>query len=250
LARQGISGAESSLEGEAGFYYGFTGNNKGQLSFVFSGPDKIDLSMVTEKLGQQYEMLDLNFILYRTSGYNSPVIILMSALKKSHDIQPEQVKEIKLEMNWLEVLYPSPLFPAPPQPAIGTKEYFAAYACVRGDYPVYSTAQETFDALQKTSPQQAMLVLELMSNMTITGVKERSYFAPKISVLMKDGNNYEGELTGRELKWGLEEEIRSIRTLVPWLPVPEEKFDELVITVREAERLDKIDRLLKLTQPR
>ena len=249
LAREGTSGAESALEGETGFYYAFTGSNKGQLSFVFSGPDKIDLSKVTEKLGQHYELLDLNFILYRTSGYNSPVIILMSALKKSHDIQPEQVKEIKLEMNWLEVLYPSPLFPTPPQPGIGTKEYFAAYACVQGDYPVYGTSQETFNALEKTSPQQAMLLLELMKKITIVGVKERSYFSPKINVIMKDGRNYEGELTGRELKWGLEEELKSIKALVPWLPVPEEQFDELVATVKEAERLDKIDRLLKLTQP-
>ena len=89
-----------------------------------------------------------------------------------------------------------------------------------------------------------------MKKITITGVKERSYFTPKISVLMNDGKNYEGELTGKELKWGLEEEIKSIKALVPWLPVPEEQFDELVATVKEAEGLDKIDRLLKLTQPR
>ena len=252
LAREGVNGAESALEGEAGFYYAFTGSSKGKLSFVFSGPDKIDPSKVTEGLGRRYEMLALDFKMYPTSGYNIPVINLMSSLKKAHKIQPEKVKGITLEMNWLEVLYPTPLFPmpSPPQPAVGSKEYFAAYTCVQGDYPLYGAPRETFYALERTSPRQARVILELMKRITIVGVKERSYFAPKINVLMKDGRDYHGELTGKELNWGLEEEIRTISPLVPWLPVPERQFDELITAVKEAESLDRIDRLLKLTQPR
>lgn len=252
LAREGVSGAETALEGEAGFYYAFTGSSKEERSSVFSGPAKMDLSKVVEGLGQHYEMLDLDFKMYPTAGYNIPVINLMSSLKKTYNVQPEQVKEITLEMNWMEVLYPSPLFPTPPPPqsAIGNKEYFAAYTCVQGDYPLYGTPRETFNALEKTAPRQSALILELMKKITIVGVKERRYFAPKITVLMKDGKNYQMELTGKELKWGLEEEIKKIKALLPWLPVHEGQFNELIATVREAEGLERIDRLLKLTQPR
>ncbi|MDP2953622.1 MAG: MmgE/PrpD family protein [Chloroflexota bacterium] len=252
LARKGTTGAETALEGEAGFYFAFTGSNKGELPYVFTGPNRTDLSRIVEGLGQRYEMLNICFKIYPTAGFNIPIVALMAFLKKAHDIRPEQVERIALEMNWLETLMPSPVFPAPAlsEPTIGSKQYFAAYTCVEGDYPLYGTPRATFRALEEGYPEKAAQILEVMRKITIVGVKERTFFAPKMDVAMKDGKSYRGELTGEELKWGLEEEIRRIRGLAPWLPIPEEQFDELITTVREVERLDTVDRLLQLTQPR
>ncbi|MCE9641336.1 MAG: MmgE/PrpD family protein, partial [Betaproteobacteria bacterium] len=40
LAAQGFVGAPTALEGDGGFYNAFTGNNKGDLSYTFTGPPK------------------------------------------------------------------------------------------------------------------------------------------------------------------------------------------------------------------
>lgn len=250
LVRDGALGTEGALEGPAGFYYAFTGSNQGELTFSFSGSNRTDPNNITRGLGQLYEMLELDYKIYPTAGYNNPVIILASSLKKSHNIQPEKVERILLEMYWLEVLYPSPLFttPTPPEPAIGGKEYFAAYALVEGDYPLYGTPAETFTALEKRSPEKAARVRALMKQITIVPSKERHYFAPMMNVTMKDGHSYQGELTGTELQWGLNEEITKIRGLAPFLPISEKRFNRLIETVSGVEQLSSIGELMKLTR--
>lgn len=251
LVRDGAKGTEGALEGPAGFYYAFTGSNKGELTFSFSGPNRTDVDNISKGLGKHYEMMELDYKIYPTAGYNNPVIILASSLKKSHDIKPENIERILLEMYWLEVLYPSPLFttPVPPEPALGGKEYFAAYALVEGDYPLYGTPAETFAALEKSSHEKAALVRRLMKQITIVPSKERRYFAPMMNITMKNEQSYQGEMTGSELCWGLKEEKTKIMGLAPFLPVSERRFNRLIETVSNIEQLSSIGELMKLTRP-
>src|SRR5437660_8947685 len=44
LARHGIPGGETVLEGEAGFYHAYAGNNRGQLRYSFTGDNHADLA--------------------------------------------------------------------------------------------------------------------------------------------------------------------------------------------------------------
>ena len=251
LVRDGAHGAEEALEGPAGFYYAFTGSNKGELTFSFSGQNRTDLGNITRGLGQHYEMLELDYKIYPTAGSNNPTIILASSLKKSKSIQPEKIERIQLEMYWLEVLYPSPLFitPVPPEPTIGGREYFVAYTLVEGDYPLYGTPVEVFAALEKKSPEKAAQVRALMKKTIIAPSKERHYFAPMLNLTMEDGQSYQDELTGNELQWGLKEEIIKIRGLAPFLPVPEKRFSRLMETIANLEQLSSVGELMKLTQP-
>ena len=46
LARENLQGSETALEGEAGFYYAFTGNNRGKLTYTFTGPLQASLADV------------------------------------------------------------------------------------------------------------------------------------------------------------------------------------------------------------
>jgi 2-methylcitrate dehydratase PrpD len=111
LAQDNDRCSDIVLEGDAGFYHSFTGNNKGKLSYVYTGPKKITLSSVVDKLGEKYEMLDVTFKPYPTPGYNNPIIELMANMKKRYTINANLVKEITVETNWLEISYPSPAFP-------------------------------------------------------------------------------------------------------------------------------------------
>src|ERR1700736_845678 len=54
LAKHGIPGGETVLEGEAGFYHSYTGNNLGQLRYSFTGANRTDLAKITQGLGRDW----------------------------------------------------------------------------------------------------------------------------------------------------------------------------------------------------
>ena len=241
LARQGIKGAEMSLEGDAGFYNAFTGNNRGELSYVFQGDATTDLALVTEALGERYELLEVTPKIYPTAGYNNPVIELMAQLRATHSIEPRDVDRITLEMNWLETLYPSPAFPNPDRdkPVVGSTQYFVAYTCVRGHYPLLEESKPTVE--------EDPLILDLMERVSVVGQQHRKSFAPRITVHMKDGATYQGEFTGEELKWDLETETRRISAILSQLPLPDGQADELMSAVEHLEELETLGPLIDLT---
>ena len=81
LAREHVRGSETALEGAAGFYNAFTGNNRGDLSYAFDGPEHVSLDSVVADLGERWELLHVTPKLYPTAGYNCPVIELMSEIR-------------------------------------------------------------------------------------------------------------------------------------------------------------------------
>ena len=118
LARENLRGSETCLEGDAGFYNAFVGNNRGELPYTFSsnppgdgGPGATDLAATVEGLGDRWELLHVTPKIYPTAGYNCPVIELTTRMRAAHDISPESIESINVEMNWLETTYPSPAFP-------------------------------------------------------------------------------------------------------------------------------------------
>ena len=48
MAKHGTPGGETTLEGDAGFYHAYTGNNFGQLRYSFTGHTSTDLARITE----------------------------------------------------------------------------------------------------------------------------------------------------------------------------------------------------------
>src|SRR6266550_4381802 len=54
MAKQGAPGGETVLEGDAGFYHSYTGNNHGKLTFSFTGANETRLEKITEGLGKDW----------------------------------------------------------------------------------------------------------------------------------------------------------------------------------------------------
>src|SRR5438309_7122126 len=50
LARHGMPGGESVLEGEAGFYHAYAGNNRGDLRYSFTADNHADLAAIAKDL--------------------------------------------------------------------------------------------------------------------------------------------------------------------------------------------------------
>ncbi len=247
LAREDLRGSETALEGEAGFYHAFTGNNRGELTYTFTGPLQASVADVAADLGSRWELMHVTPKIYPTAGYNCPVIELMARLCANHEIAPSRVDSITVDMNWLETLYPSPAFPRPQpaEPAVGSTHYFAAYTCVHGSYP--PLAPRLYPDSDAGAEDQH--VLGLMQRVQVVGHKDRPSFSPRITVVMQDGARYVDEFHGDELKWDLAAETRRISALFDDIPWPRQRLDAIVETVASLEEHDSVDQLIRQCIP-
>ena len=108
LAREGHVGGETVLEGEAGFYHAYTGNNKGVLAYSFEGKRKADLGAIARDLGKSWTFLETLYRIYSIPGYHLAPIDLTAGLCQRHDIKPADIDRIEAVVNWYETQYPAP----------------------------------------------------------------------------------------------------------------------------------------------
>jgi len=240
LARQGAAGRETALEGPAGFYHAFAGNNEGRLTYSFTGALEADLESITAGLGAEWMFLETLYRIYSIPGYNIAHIDLTARLCEEHDIRPEDVDRVEAIVNWMETQYPSPAFATQredlPGPARrGSTRFYAAYGIVARGFPML--------AGEPDPPG----VLELANRVTIIPAHDRPLFGPRITITLKDGRSFTADGTGREFIWDFDEEVRRIRPVAPGLPIPESRFDEIIEAARGLDALRRADRLVALT---
>ena len=251
LAREDVRGSEEALEGPAGFYNAFTGNNRGELSYVFTGPQQVSFSPVTEGLGSRWELLHTVLKMYPTAGYNCPIIDLMTDIRRAHNLNIDEIEKITIDLNWLETLYPSPAFPNPSrgQAVIGSTHYFAAYVAVNGSYPPLRTRIDPGDDAQAATAESHDSVLRLMHKVETVGHQDRRAFAPRITIEMAGGTAYQGEYQGTELEWGLDTEAERLRPLFPQIQWPEDKLEGIVSAAQDIWNAANINELMAAATP-
>ena len=245
LAREGHVGGETVLEGDAGFYHSYTGNNKGQLSYSFVGATKTSLDKITADLGKDWMFLETLYRIYSFAGYNLAHIDVTAKLCAEHDIRYENVDRVEAVVNWMETQYPSPAFPSrredgPARP--GGTAYYTAYGVVKRGFPALRGLGA--DPAGADVPPE---VLELMKRVTIIPSHQMTLFGPRITIFTKDGKSYTRQSTGREFMWDFDEEVRRIREVIPGLPIPAAQFESIIATCRDLERHDRADKLIQLT---
>src|SRR6266446_1769555 len=245
LATQGHVGGETVLEGDAGFYHAYAGNNKGQLTYSFVGDTQTSLDKITAGLGQEWLFLETLYRIYSTAGYNIAHVDVTAQLCAEHNIRYEDVERVEAVVNWLETQYPSPAFPsrredAAPRP--GSTPYFTAYGVVKRGFPVLRG--QGVDPAGADDPPE---VLDLMQRVTLIPSHQMTLFGPRITIYTKDGKSYTKQATGREFIWDFDEEARRIRGVVPGLPVPAAQFEEIIATCHDLDKQERADRLVQLT---
>jgi 2-methylcitrate dehydratase PrpD len=246
LAREGHVGGETVLEGEAGFYHAYAGNNKGLLTYSFEGKTRADLGDITRDLGMRWTFLETLYRIYSISGYNIAHIDVTAALCKEHDIRPENVERVEAVVNWLETQYPSPAFPVRREdgPAkAGMTPYYTAYAVVKREFPVL----QSWGGGPPTVSDAPAEIIEMMKRVTIIPSHAMTLFGPRITIFTKDAKSYTRQGTGREFIWDFDEEARRIRDIVPGLPIPAAQYEELIAACRGLESQDRAAKLIELT---
>ena len=239
LARQGRAAGEAALEGDAGFYHAYAGNNRGDLTYSFVGETRASLDALTTGLGEDWLLLETLYRIYSTAGYNIAHVDVTAQLCEEHGITYDDVDRVEAVVNWLETQYPSPAFPTRREDlgeaTVGSTRYYAAYGVVRRGFPLLAGAPD---------PPE---VLDLMRRVTIIPSHEMTLFGPRITVFTKDGRSYTRQATGREFIWDFEEEARRIRDVVPGLPIPSARFEDIIAACRGLDGIDPAHRLVELT---
>ena len=239
LAKLGHRGGDTALEGEAGFYHAYAGNNLGQLTYSFTGDTHTSLDKMTANLGKEWMFLETLYRIYSIPGYNIAHIDVGAKLCEENNIRSQDVDRIEAVVNWLETQYPSPAFPNQREdigePRRGGTRYYSAYGVVKRGFPMLPGEPD---------PPE---VLELMKRVTIIPSHEMTLFGPRITIFTKDGKSYTKQATGREFIWDFNEEARRIRGVIPGLPIPAAQFEEIVATCRDLDRQDRADKLIQLT---
>ena len=140
LAKQGHRGGETSLEGRAGFYSAYAGNNTGELTYSFVGETKTSLDKITAGLGKEWIFLQTLYRIYSIPGYNIAPIDVTAKLCEEQRIRYEDVARVEVVINWLETQYPSPAFPTLREDIgearRGGTRYYTAYGVVKRGYPM------------------------------------------------------------------------------------------------------------------
>ena len=243
LAQQGHVGGETVLEGDAGFYHSYAGNNLGRLAYSFTGDTRVDMGKIAADLGKSWMFLETLYRIYFTAGYNIAHIDVTAKLCEEHDIRHQDVERVEAVVNWLETQYPSPAFPSRREDGAarpGSTAYFTAYGIVKRGYPVLRG--QVLDPAE--DPPE---VLELMKRVTIIPSHRMTLFGPRFTIYTKDGKSYTKQSTGREFIWDFDEEARRLRGIIPGLPIPAAQFETMIAACRGLEREAKADRLVQLT---
>ncbi len=247
MARHGTPGGETTLEGEAGFYHAYTGNNLGVLRYSFTGNNHADLGKITQNLGKDWIFLETLYRIYSTAGYNIAHVDVTARLCEEHNITGADINRIEAVVNWFETEYPSPAFPVPGsdgKPRVGSTQYFTAYGAVTRGYPLLRGAQP---GPGESDPPE---VLDLMHRVTLIPMVRRTLFGPRITIFTKDGRSFTREGTGREFIWDFEEEVRRIQPVAPGLAISAAQYAELIDCCRSIDRVEAAGRkLIRLTIP-
>jgi 2-methylcitrate dehydratase PrpD len=240
LAKRGqVGGGEAVLEGPAGFYHAFAGNNTGELTYSFTGERRTSLDALTRDLGTTWMFLETLYRIYSIPGYNIAHVDVTARLCEEHNIRHEDVDRVEAVVNWLETQYPSPAFPTQREdigePRRGGTRYYSAYGVVKRGFPMLPGTPD---------PPE---VLELMKRVTIIPSHQMTLFGPRITIFTKDGKTYTKQATGREFIWDFDEEARRIRGVIPGLPLPAAQFERLIAMCRDLDREAAAAALVDLT---
>lgn len=245
MARRGVPGGETVLEGPAGFYHAYTGNNRGELVHSFRGALSFSLDQVTTGLGQDWRFLQTLYRIYSTAGYNIAHVDVTARLCERDGIRPEDVQSVETVVNWLETQYPSPAFPSRCMDLESGPEmphYYAAYGLIERGFPVLKNVEHG------VGPADPPGLQEMMAKVRIVASHRQPLFAPTVTIVTRDGRRHVLAADGREFIFDYDGLARRLAPIATGLPIPAAQYVDLVEECRGIDRSPGVARLIALTR--
>ena len=125
-----------------------------------------------------------------------------------------------------------------------------AYTLIAGDYPVLEkNVEDPRDAGAAAGAELAARVATLQQRVEILGVVGRDCFAPRLTVVLRDGRRVMGEYDGHELMWDFRRDAEVLRRFVPGLPIAPHQYERFVTAVAALDKAESVDEVVALTLP-
>lgn len=243
LARHGMPGGETVLEGEAGFYHAYAGNRHGDLSHSYSGDRHANLASIPDGLGERWVFLETLYRLYSTPGYNIAHVDVTAALCARDNIHEQDVDRIECVVNWLETQYPSPAFPSRRtdlRPAHEQPHYYAAYAVLRRSFPMTKNVE------QKVGEADPPGLPEMMKRVSVIPSHTQPLFSPRVTIFTRDGVAHTLQATGREFIMDFDALAKRLAPIADELPIGAAQFSDLERECRDLDGMRDLSRLIGL----
>ena len=221
LAKTGAASADTIFEGERGFYHAFVDPAE-------------NLEPIIDGLGSRYEMLDNFFKPYPIGGLAQTPTITMLNLVGEHDIKPDQVEQVTINMSPIEAFYPGA---NSLKPGLVSVQYCTAIACVHRKITLATITQMDNPA-----------VLSFMQRIEIVPDDQLKPLSCKMSIKMKDGRVFakDAYTTQQDYCFSLDKDIELIRSLLPEMVLPEERVDKVINLIRDLEDCRDVSQLMQL----
>jgi hypothetical protein len=181
--------------------------------------------------------------------FNQPPIHVMLQLTERHDLQPERIESVLVEMNDFETSYPSAKFTGSGysrRQGTGRTGFVVAAACVNRGFVIppdrpagWSSPVEGIERL----PTHAASV-SLAERVTVVGSPEIAPLAPRVTVRLRDGTVHALQATGDELKLNLAQDRAVIRSLVPEIPGGAAQAERLIAAVTALDEAPSVSELI------
>jgi len=189
------------------------------------------------------------FRMFGVAAYNDPVIYLLRELRERHKLDPADIAEAAVTMNWHETMYPSVVNPAHPEwnrPRVGSTHYYAAHVLVNGSYPVVGGA--TFGPTGRNLAEDDRVLEFMNAHVTLVQDQERAMFSPRAAIRMKSGATHTADYPYERLQWSFEQLVERLQECLPGYSGGKTAFDALAETMRGAERLASVERIFQIVK--
>jgi 2-methylcitrate dehydratase PrpD len=225
IAAAGASGAAASLEGVAGFYQAVAGTVEHARSALAS-------------LGQHWQVGEVTLKPYPVCAIQQSPVGMMIALASQHDLKPERVEEIVLELNPYEAAYPGTDSVGPFQDQGGTLmsgQFCMALALM--------DRKATIDGLFRFDDP---VLSALTRRVRIVANDALAPLCSRLTVVTQDGRRMSSETVSSPSthKFSFDEDAELVRRLQPEMEIPAGELERLIGLVRDIERQPNLDALV------
>lgn len=225
IAASGATTAAESLEGSAGFYTAFGGTAE-HARAALSG------------LGKHWQVGEVTLKPHPVCAIQQSPVDMMIALANRHDLKPEQIEEIVLELNPYEARYPGTDSTGPFSDQGGTLmsgQFCMALALM--------DRKATIDGLLRFDDP---VLGALTRRVRIVADNAIAPLCSRLTVLTKDGARLTRETvtTPTTHKFSFDEDAELVRRLRPEMEITAEGLERLIGLVRDIEQQPNLDALL------
>lgn len=227
LAKSGAVAASTAMEGKAGFFHAFTGSIE-------------NLEVVTEHLGLNWEILNVDLKPYPVCAFNQTPVTAMLKLVKENNILPAQVEKITIKMTPYEVNYPGMSVKTSLRTIGGTlmsTPFCLALACAERDV--------TLAGLQKYDDPA---INDLLEKVTMEADPERKPLCCRIDLVTVDGKVYTEEMniSPGMYRYTWEQDVALVKGMQGDMKISPEQLDSLINLIKDVEQIANVADLVKL----